>query len=541
MPTIETSPPPDNTVPAPDDSSRLDGASRLRIFSVLAIIVLYTEVAPIQYTMVAAGLQKMSKTFSSVGGNINWAVIILGIVGAAAIPLLGKCSDIWGKKKIFLLCGMLFLIGCVICATTSDWTLFLVGRGLSALSLATQFIAYGLVRDLLPRKLVPVGLGVIGAGLGFSGVLAPVVGGILVDHFAWQAMFWFLAIYTVVLTPLVLFVVPETKLRVRERIDPFGAVLLPGGALLTLMYLDNGQNWGWTRPSALAWLIGGIVLLVAFVLVEFRIRQPLIDMRLLFSPKLGMVLVMVMFGTGITALMPLALGYMTQSPNEAGLRESLIDGTIASVHQQTGQSIPRELVHVVFDPGYSYGNGFGMLSYAVHIGIWAGIIVMVLGPIAGALSRRVGGRALAIISFVVLAAASCAFALTHYSWQAYLLIYLLGGIGSGFLYAAQPILIVEAVPAEQQGVSAGMLGVMSSMGSGVIIGITTALLNSNPVKAHIDVAGHSSTTVLPQVFTDRGYTEGFWVVAGTTLVALVIAIFMRHGRAPATGGAVETS
>ncbi|WP_063039497.1 hypothetical protein [Nocardia pseudovaccinii] len=149
---------------------------------------------------------------------------------------------------------------------------------------------------------------------------------------------------------------------------------------------------------------------------------------------------------------------------------------------------------------------------------------------------KVSRPIIAITAFALLTVAAVGFAVVPYSWTAYLACYLVGGIGSGFLYTALPNLIVEAVPAEQQGISAGMLGVVQSMGSGIVIAITTALLNNNPVEAHIDVAGHASTQVIPQVFTDRGYTQSFWLVTGTTIVALAIAVLMRHGRKPATGG-----
>ncbi len=540
MSSTETTPPPDNvdtvdSVTEPD-SGRLDGASPLRLFSILIVVILFTEIAPLQYTMVAAALQKMTKTFPTVGGNINWAVIILGVVGASATPLVGKASDIWGKKRLLLLCGLIFLVGAVIDATTTNWTLFLIGRGLSALAIATQFIAYGLVRDLMPRKYVPIGIGMIGAGVGFSGAIAPLVGGYLVDHFQWQAMFWFLAIYTVVLTPLVIFLVPESKIRVRERIDPIGAITLSAGVLFVLLYLDNGQNWGWARPSSLAWLIGGLVLVAAFFAVESRIRQPIMDMKLLANPKVSIVMLMALVGMGITAVQPLALGYMTQTPGSDALRANVVEGVVAQAHQK-GANLPAALVHVSLDPGYSYGSGFTMLGYAFHIALWVGVMAVIFGPIAGIVARRTGPRISAIIAFTVLTVSGIGFAVFHYSWVTYLVLAMLGGIAFGFVNAALPNLIVEAVPPEQQGISTGMLGVTMSVGTGGAMAITTALLNNNPVKAHIDVMGHQAVQVIPQVFADRGYTESFWVVVGTTVAALVIALLMRHGRQPATGGA----
>jgi MFS family permease len=437
---------------------------------------------------------------------------------------------------MFLLCGLLFIAGCVICALTSSWTLFLIGRGLSAFSVASQIIAYGLIRDLLPRKYVPLGIGAVGAGLGFSGAIAPLIGGALMDHYSWRSMFWFLAIFTVVLTPIVAFVVPETKLRVRQRVAPIGVLMLSVGALLVLLYVDNGQTWGWGRITSLAWLIGGAVLLVGFFVVELNVRHPIMDMRLLLNPKVSLTLLMTFFGVMIVAVQPLALGYMTQTPDTNGLRAKVVQGAVDQAQQMYHFALDPSAVHVTFNPGYSYGNGFTTLQYALHVGIWAGLISVIFGPLGGLWARRIGGRTPAIVAFVVLTISGLGFALVHYSWATYAALYVFAGIGFGLFYSAGPNLLVDAVPPEQQGISAGMFGVVSSMGSAIGISVATALLNNHPVVAHISAMGQSRVQKIPQVFADRGYNESFWIVLGTTLVGLVIVLAMRHGRKPATGG-----
>ncbi|GAA5061380.1 MFS transporter [Nocardia callitridis] len=539
MPNTATAPPPEGFDNDVTDTGRLDGASRWRVFSVLTVIVLYTEVAPLQYIMIAAALQKMGATFPTVGANLSWAVIILTLVGASATPLLGKMSDVWGKKRLFLCCGGLFIAGCLIDALTTNWTLFLIGRALQAFAIATQVISYGLIRDLMPRRYVPVGLGLAAAGLGFSGVLAPVIGGFLVDHFDWQAMFWFLAIFTLIMTPIVMLVVPESKLRVKERIDPIGALLLSGGAGLTLLYLDKGQDWGWSRPTTLAWLVAGVVLIVLFFVVENRVSRPIMDMKLLRHPKVSMVLLMTFFGVFVLAVQSYALGYMTQTPSSDELKGTVAQGVVDQAQQMTGATLPISVVRVALEPGYSYGSGFSLLQYAIHLGIWTGIVSMIFGPLGGIIARRTGARTPAIVALVVMASVSAGYALatTSYSWLVFAILAAIFGIGFGLFYAAVPILMVDAVPQEQQGIGLGMLGVTQSIGSGVGIAVVTALLNNGPITAHIDVMGRTVDQTIPQVYADNGWVIGFWMVTATTLIALIVALFMRHGRTPATGGA----
>ncbi|WP_433621220.1 MFS transporter [Nocardia sp. CA-120079] len=447
----------------------------------------------------------------------------------------------WGKKRIYLLCGALFLIGSLIDAVTSDWALFLVGRGLQAFSTATLVLSYGLVRDLLPRKHLSIGLCVVAGGVGVSGLLGPIIAGALVDHYDWRALFWFLVVYTAVVMALFAIVVPESKLRVREPIQPFGIIMLSAGIFGILLYLSKGQDWGWGRISSLAWVLVGLVLVVLFVVIESRSRRPIMDMRLLRNPKVSLTMLMMLFAAGMLLVVATALGYMSQTPSSDELRHTVAQAAVDKAHEMTGMTLPLQLVQVSLDPTYHYGSGFGLLSFATHLGIWAGVVSMVFGPVAGILCRRVGARIPAIIACVVMIGAGVgfAFATPHYSWALFRLLNGIFGIGFGMFFAAASIMMVDALPEEQQGIGSGMLGVAMGVGAAIGGAIMAAYQSANPVTANINVMNRSVAQPIPQVFADRAYVLTFWTMGALALVALVIAIVMRHGRKSSTAGIVH--
>ncbi|MFD7845890.1 MFS transporter [Nocardia sp. NPDC059764] len=595
---VDTAVPPGT---APDDSGRLDGASNLRIWSVLAIIVLFTEVAPMQYVMVASALRQIAPTFPDQGANINWSIIVFGICGAAVSPLIGKLSDIWGKKKMFLLCGVLFLIGTVMCAVTSSWAVFLTGRALEATAIATTVVSYGLIRDLMPRRMVPIGLGIASTGLGVSALAGPLIGGYITDHTSWRGLFWFLAIFTLVMIPLLILVVPESKLRTPQRLDVIGAVLLGAGATLTLIYLDKGQDWGWTKPSTLVWLIGGLVLLALFPIVEMRAKNPIMDMKLLFNPRVSVVLFIGLLASFMIGYQSYATGYMTQSPPssevveqvKAGTWEQVKSGALAQAQAQAltqaraqglaqaeaqakaamppgmelppelvkqltdkvnaavtpevvnaqvppeavYQHLPPDMVKVDLEPGYTYGDNFTLLKFATHLTLAQSLLAMLFGFLGGLWIRRSGARLPLVSALVIFVGAGLAYAALSHGWQTQALIGAVFGIAFGLYYASTPNLIVEGVPAQQQGISAGMLGVMQAMGAAVGLAVATAFLSANPVKAVVSVTGAPPVTKeIPMLYADKGYEISFYFVAISAAVALVGALIMKHGRTPATGG-----
>ncbi|MFI1913532.1 MFS transporter [Nocardia sp. NPDC020380] len=568
---VDTAVPPG---PASDESGRLDGASNLRIWSVLAIIVLFTEVSPMQYVMVASALRQIAPTFPSEGANINWAIIVFGIVGAAVSPLIGKLSDIWGKKKMFLLCGVLFLIGTAMCAITSNWAVFLIGRAFEATAIATTVVSYGLIRDLMPRRLVPIGLGIASTGLGVSALAGPLIGGYITDHYSWRALFWFLFVFTLIMIPLLIIVVPESKLRTPQRLDLIGVVLLGAGATLTLIYLDKGQDWGWGKFSTLIWLIAGLVLLALFPLVEMRAKNPIMDMKLLFTPRVAVLLFIGLLASFMIGYQSYATGYMTQSPPASEVVSQVKDATWTQVKagalaqaqaQAEAQAksqlppgvqlppgavkvppeavysqLPPNMVNVKLDPGYSYGNNFTLLKFATHVTLAQSLIAMVFGFIGGLWIRRSGARWPLVTALVIFVGSGLAYAALSHGWQTQALISAVYGIAFALYYASTPNLIVEGVPAQQQGISAGMLGVMQAMGAAIGLAVATAFLTANPVKAVVSVAGAPSVTKdIPLLYADKGYEISFYFVAISAAIALIGALIMKHGRTAATGGAAH--
>jgi MFS family permease len=217
VPGYAVAPPPQ--VRNPEEDGRLDSASRGRLIGILVMLALYSEVVPFQYAMSAVLTPLVGKSFPAAGDNVTWMITIIGVVGGGTMALVAKMADIWGKKRMLLGCSGVFFAGSVLCATTTSWPLFLTGRGLQAMALGMSALCYSLVRDIMPRSWIPISIGFIGTGLGVSAVAGPMIAGALTDHYSWRSIFWFLAIYMVVVIPAFVAIVPDSPLRIRQRLD----------------------------------------------------------------------------------------------------------------------------------------------------------------------------------------------------------------------------------------------------------------------------------------------------------------------------------
>ena len=517
------------------ESSRLADEPRSRVFAVLVAIVLLTEVAPLQAGLITFIVPKIAATFPQVGSSVSWAVSIVGVVGGATTVLLGKLGDLWGKKRVLLVSGVIFVVGVVLSAAASTWALFLVGRGLQATSFGMAALSFGLVRDTLPRSWIPLSIGLIGTGVGVAGIIAPLVGGALADHFGWRSIFWFLAIYMAVVTVIFAGVAPETRIRVRERLDLVAAVLIAAGVTGVLLYLSQGAIWGWTAGSSLTCLIGGVAVLGLFCIWETRVAEPMMNLRLLRSPQVALVILIGFFVTGAISVYGYVLAYMFETDGD-----KVKGAVLANAAQRAHAPVDAISRVITFRGDLGYAHGYSILELGVRVTIWSALLGMLTGPVAGAWARRVGSRLPLLVGAVGITIGSVLLVPWHTTWPEQLLIGLMSsGIGYGLFHAANPNLIIDAVPPEQQGVMAGMNAVVSALGSSTAIAATGSVLASHPFQtvAALPTGGHIVTDI-PQVYTAQGFTAAYlYLMVPCGVIALVLTVLMRAGRTPARGGA----
>ena len=531
----EPGPPPPVPVATDDeDDGRLNHASKARIWTILIVLVVFTEIIPVQYAVVGLILPKIGLAFPSAGANSTWALTIVGVVGAATLPLCGKASDLWGKKRLLLVLAVFLFAGTLLCAVTSNWVLFLVGRGLMATSFCMSAIAYGVVRDLMPRRLIPVVVGVIATGFGAAAILAPFAGGLLTDHFSWRSIFWFLLIYIAVTTPLLAIVVPESPYRVKQRLDWLGSLLIGLGLAGVLVYVSEGSSWGWGTISNLGYLIAGLVLLAAFVAWENFTTSPLMELSLLRDPAVAIVMAISAFATLAIALPQVAIPYMFETPAPNALRSQILAGIAAREHVSV--ALIKPFIH--FQGNINYAAGMSVFQIAWHITIVDSVAGMIIGPVGGLLARRYGARLALIFSGIALLIAFELWTPWHGAWADQALIGIPWGVGFGFFYAGGPNLLIDKIPAKRQGISLAMYTAAGSIGSALAVALFTPILAAHPYELiATPPGGKPVVSVITQVYTNNAYTEGYLLVGGSAaLLVLILALSLRAGRGPAKGG-----
>ena len=529
--------------PAEVETGRLHEASRLRVVLIVLAIVASTEIVPFQTAFVGLAAQRIGASFPAAGSQLPWLATIYTLVGGVAVPVLGKLSDVIGKKKIIAACVAVALVGSVLDAVTTSWAMLLLGRALQGVAFPAMFVSFGLIRDLVPRRMVNMAIGIAGGGTGLGAILGPLAGGYLTDHYSWRALFWFCVVWIVASLALLLLFVPETRLRHKVRLDLPGAGLLGAGIALVMIYVSRGSGWGWGRPITLAWLAGGLVLLAAFYLWETRVEEPIMSPALLRSSRFLPILGIGFVANGILNGASYVLGYIAETPGGAqgeAVKAQIVNAAATAAGKQ--YHLPASLLKpYFFVVGDLPGLNLTLLQFTVQLTLGLAVVYVIFSPLAGGISTRIGLQKPLVAGMFFFTLSCLLLTFFHYSVLEIALILLILGVAVGLYLGCLANLVVEAVPQEQQGVSSGMVGSVTNFGAAFATSIIASVVAAHPLVLHVNAPGHVTNTplntgALAQLPTDAAYTQMFVIFTVAAAAALVLSLFMRHYRQPATGG-----
>ena len=233
-------------------------------------------------TVVSVGLADVQSGLHAGITSLQWVVNGYALTFAAFMLAGGTLGDRLGRKKVMLAGVAVFCAGSVVCATATNVDWLIAGRVIMGLgAAASEPGTLSIIRHVYPDEGTRAdALGVWAAVSGLALALGPVIGGLLVGYWSWRAIFWFnLVIGALALVMASLFV-PETSDREEGRLDWLG-IILGALALGTISFaIIQGEQSGY-----LVWWIDvffalSVVFGAAFILVEHRVRRPILDLAL---------------------------------------------------------------------------------------------------------------------------------------------------------------------------------------------------------------------------------------------------------------------
>lgn len=218
-------------------------------------------------------------------GGVNhmlWVSTAYMLCSTIMMPIYGKLGDLYGRKYLFCACLVFFVVGSTTCGLTTSMATLIAGRAIQGLGGGgLMILAQAIIADIFPPRERGKYMGIIGAAFGMSAVLGPLLGGWFTDSIGWRWCFW-------INVPLGLIALVVAALCLPHRAHPTRSASLvdvPGIATLAvatgsfILALSLGGNtYAWNSPVIIALFALAVVAAVAFVLVERRATEPLIDL-----------------------------------------------------------------------------------------------------------------------------------------------------------------------------------------------------------------------------------------------------------------------
>jgi MFS family permease len=257
-------------------------ASEARLQRVIVAVVLTQLLIVIDFFALNLALPPMAKDFDVAPTDLQFVISGYMIaIGALMIPA-GRIADLVGRRRVTVAGVAVFGVASAICGAAPNETVVVIFRIVEGVGAAMCFpVSIALVTASFPPGRVQRALGTVYAFAAIGQALGPLVGGLL-SEVSWRWVFFVNVPVAALAAILLQTAIPhDTRDEAAGRhIDWLGAVLVSSGLVLTTVAVDNADEWGWGSGRTLAVLGGGLALLVAFVAVELRITNPLVDLRL---------------------------------------------------------------------------------------------------------------------------------------------------------------------------------------------------------------------------------------------------------------------
>jgi EmrB/QacA subfamily drug resistance transporter len=281
--------------------------------------------AALDQSIVGTALPRIT---SELGGldKLSWVVTAYMLTATASTPLWGKISDLYGRRLLFQIAIVTFVAGSLLAGFSQNIDQLIAFRAVQGLGGGgLMSLALAVIGDIIPPRERGRYQGYFAAVFGTSSVLGPVLGGFFADGPGWQWIFYMnvpIGLVALVITSAAL---KMPHVRRDHSIDYLGAALVVGSVSSFLLYTAwAGPDLGWGSGTGVGLLVAGVVLAVAFVLVERRATEPIIPMRLfgnsIFSIAnlFGFLIGIAMFGSMI--FIPVYLQVVDgMSPTRSGL------------------------------------------------------------------------------------------------------------------------------------------------------------------------------------------------------------------------------
>jgi MFS family permease len=413
-------------------------------------------------------------------GSLNWIISVQLLATGVCTPVFSRLGDIRGHRRILRVAALLTAAGGVLMAVAPNFPLLLAGRVLQGPAGAFTALAIGILRERAAASRLRRGIAAVVTGASVGAALGALAAAELYRATgSVRDVLWIPAACSAGAAAAAFVAVPETRWRARLRTDWLGAASLSGGLAVLLLALASGAGWGWASGRTIGALTASAVLLGAWAAIEWRVPDPLIDLRVMTRRAVA---------PFYLASLPIGVAFFGAT--------TATNTFLAASHKASG-----------------YGFGLDVTAVA-YVGLANASAVTLGAMVVPRLVRRVGHKPAIYSGCAAMLAGYAAMAAWHGALWPVVVASAVSSLGLGLVASAMAVALTERADPASTGVSVGLYITVRAIGGSVAGAGFAALLT------RVTIAG----TDIPR---ERAYVA-VWLICG--LASLLSLLIVAAGR-----------
>lgn len=473
-------------------------------YGILAVLMIGAFISFLNNTLLNIALPSIMKELKVEASTVQWLTTGFMLVNGILIPTTAFLIQKYSVRRLFLAAIGLFTLGTIVAGFAHIFPVLLVGRMLQASGSAILMpLLMNVMLISFPVEKRGAAMGVFGLIIMFAPAIGPTLSGWIVEHYDWRMLFHFITPIAIMVFLSGFFLLKDKKEKVDIRLDYFALLLSSIGFGGLLYGFSSAGTKGWDSPYVYGTIIVGVVSLIWFILSQTNKEKPFLNFRVYQYP---------MFALSSVISMVVNMGLF------AGM-------ILLPIYVQTIRGISP------FDAGLLLMPG--------------AIIMAVMSPFTGKLFDKFGGRLLAIIGLIIMAATTYEFSRLQIdtSYSHLLLIYSIRSIGISMVMMPVSTNGLNQLPQRLYPHGTAMNNTLNQVAGAIGTALLVTIMSNRTHTHAIELAkeamkhivGSPTGAALAQMKLQigmkamlEGINDAFLVATGITIVALILAFFIKR-------------
>lgn len=229
----------------------------------------------------------LQQTYGTSIQTLQWVITIYYLVITSILPVLGKLSDLIGRKLIFITGISIFLIASILCALSQSVEQLILFRAIQGVGGAMVMgNAMSIITLVFPEEKRGLALGGIGSVQAVATIVGPGIGGVLISWFNWRWIFWINIPFGILSILLTISYLELNRAHPKEKIsfDYYGTFLFVCAMTSMMLFISSGNNWHWLSLDSILCLLISVVSWIGFIVFEKKCKEPLINLDIFKNP-----------------------------------------------------------------------------------------------------------------------------------------------------------------------------------------------------------------------------------------------------------------